>query len=347
MNIIDFTNCKKTNKMFDGANGSKYSIIYNNEYYMLKFPAKASRNERMNYSNSVDCEYLACKILSSFRLNVQEVLVGKINLNNKEYRCIACKDFTRNGWTLQDFVSFKNTKVDSLTGGRNTELTEILNIIEEQELIEPVKFKTYFWNMFVADAFIGNWDRHNGNWGLLYNQEKDSVRLAPLYDCGSSLYPQADSIIMQDILEGDKQALNTRIYDTPTSAIMLNGKRINYYDFLTTYEDRDLKHALLRFQNVYNADKISDILINYPYINLERYKFYVKMLNARKELILDEACKKKGININRQNIKVKEKDKFSEKPQPNPNRNAHTGVKKKTTPNLHSKKLDDDKPSGR
>ena len=36
--------------------------------------------------------------------------------------------------------------------------------------------------MFVVDAFIGNWDRHNGNWGFLYNQETDKLEIAPIFD---------------------------------------------------------------------------------------------------------------------------------------------------------------------
>ena len=40
--------------------------------------------------------------------------------------------------------------------------------------------RDFFWDMFIADAFIGNWDRHNGNWGFLYNEQNDSMKLATL-----------------------------------------------------------------------------------------------------------------------------------------------------------------------
>lgn len=59
-------------------------------------------------------------------------------------------------------------------------------------MIDPKELCEWFWNMFIVDAFIGNWDRHNGNWGFLYNISTDEITLAPVYDCGSSLYPQAD-----------------------------------------------------------------------------------------------------------------------------------------------------------
>ena len=84
--------------------------------------------------------------------------------------------------------------------------------------------RDFFWDMFIADAFIGNWDRHNGNWGFLYNEQNDSMKLAPLWDAGSSLYPQANEEIMKKVLT-DKNELLVRIYERPESAITLNGKK--------------------------------------------------------------------------------------------------------------------------
>ena len=55
------------------------------------------------------------------------------------------------------------------------------------------------------DALIGNWDRHNGNWGFLYNAHTDEMELAPVYDCGSSLYPQADEKIMEMVLSDENE----------------------------------------------------------------------------------------------------------------------------------------------
>lgn len=52
MKEIDFTDLDKRKKLYDGANGNKISIIYNNEQYMLKFPPTAKINKNMNYSNS-------------------------------------------------------------------------------------------------------------------------------------------------------------------------------------------------------------------------------------------------------------------------------------------------------
>lgn len=112
-------------------------------------------------------------------------------------------------------------------------------------VIDPVALKERFGDMFIVDAFIGNRDRHNGNWGFLYDARTDEMTLAPVYDCGSSLYPQADENIMKAVLEKNSE-LNFRIYEIPTSAIMINGKKIKYFDFISSLQNEDCNQALNR-----------------------------------------------------------------------------------------------------
>ena len=97
---------------------------------------------------------------------------------------------------------------------------------EEQTAIDSRILTERFWDMFIVDALIGNWDRHNGNWGFLYNAETDSMELAPVYDCGSCLYPQADEMIMNSVLTNADEMLY-RIYEIPTSAICLTERKLS------------------------------------------------------------------------------------------------------------------------
>ena len=43
--------------------------------------------------------------------------------------------------------------------------------------------------------------------------------IAPIYDCGSCLYPQLDEVQMKKVLS-DEQEINQRVYLFPTSAIL-------------------------------------------------------------------------------------------------------------------------------
>ena len=78
--------------------------------------------------------------------------------------------------------------------------------------------------MFLIDAFIGNWDRHNGNRGFLYTQENDHMEIAPIFDYGSVLFRQIDDEWIKKVISS-KAKMNARVYDVPTSAILIDAKK--------------------------------------------------------------------------------------------------------------------------
>ena len=289
--MIDFTNAVQKNKTYAGANGGKISVLYNGEQYMLKFPPFPTINKEMSYTNSCISEYIGCKVFESVGIPVQETVIGTYTSKGKEKIVVACKDFTSQGITLQDFASLKNRIIDSERNGYGTELADILSTIDEQTAMDSETLKTRFWDMFIVDALIGNWDRHNGNWGFLYNNATDEVTLAPVFDCGSSLYPQADEDLMKKILS-DKNELNHRIFDIPLSAITYNGKKINYFRFLSEGKFPDCNKALKRIASRIDMKKIYEIIDNTPTITELQKEFYKTMLTARKERIIDFSLNK-------------------------------------------------------
>lgn len=284
---IDFTNCPKRNKAYAGANGSKISIVYQDELYMLKFPPHPTKNKEMSYSNSCFSEYLGCKIFKSIGIPVQDVILGTYTVpSGVEKIVVACKDFTVDGKVIQDFASLKNQIVDSERNGYGTELKDILETFETQTAIDSKVLSDWFWDMFIVDALIGNWDRHNGNWGFLYDAVTDSMELAPVFDCGSCMYPQANDEIMELVLN-DRQELNQRVFNMPTSAIKKNDSRINYFDFISSLKNNDCNNALKRIQKRISLTDIYTIIDEMPYPSDLQKSFYKKMISERKEHIID------------------------------------------------------------
>lgn len=131
-------------------------------------------------------------------------------------------------------------------------------------------------------------NRHNGNWGFLINDITGKVEIAPVYDCGSCLFPQMNEGRMKYTLE-NKEEIDQRVYVFPNSILQLNGKKINYSEFLMTTDDEGCLEAL----NVIGR-KIDLIAINYiiddtPFIS-EMHKLFMKtMIKERKEKIIDKA----------------------------------------------------------
>lgn len=297
--MIDFTELPKRNKLYAGANGSKISVVYNGEQYMLKFPPYPVKNQDMSYSNSCISEYLGCKIFEKAGVPVQETILGTYKTKKGvEKIVVACKDFTSVGIELQDFASLKNQIIDSGRNGYGTELADILSVFDEQTAMEPEKIRERFWDMFIVDAFIGNWDRHNGNWGFLYHVQSDELTLAPVFDCGSCLYPQADERMIMKIL-ADKQEINHRIFNIPLSAIQNNGKKINYYEFISALDNEECNRALLRILSRIDMKEIFNVIEKTPFISDLQKEFYRTMLMTRKERILDYSVKRMSKQVSK------------------------------------------------
>ncbi len=285
--MIDFTDMPKKNKSYAGANGSKISVIYNREQYMLKFPSHAAKNQDMSYSNSCISEYLGCKIFEIVGIPVQETMLGTyISKKGGKKMVVACKDFTSPGVVLQDFASLKNQIIDSERNGYGTDLEDITSVFTEQTAINSVEISDRFWDMFIIDALIGNWDRHNGNWGFLYDTRTDGLEMAPVFDCGSSLYPQADEAMIEKVLES-RQEIHHRIFNIPVSAIQYKGKKINYYEFISSLRNEECNRALKRLLPRIDMKRIEELIEETPAISDLQKTFYKTMLSERKKRILD------------------------------------------------------------
>ena len=283
----DFTHCKRLlGNAYAGANGKKIGIEYNGEQYMLKFPpsGQAKRTE-LSYTNSCLSEHIASSIFNMVGINAQKTILGTYDVSGKTKVVCACKDFTADGSRLYDFCSIKNTVIDSGHNGTGTELEDILETIEKQQFVDPVELLEHFWDVFVIDAFLGNFDRHNGNWGFLYNPVTQTASIAPVYDCGSCLLPQAGENVMRNVLANENE-LHARVFTFPSSAIKHNGSKINYYNFLNAAENEDCNAAVLRMVPQIDMDAIHAFIDEVPFLTDLQRTFYKTYLDARYDLIL-------------------------------------------------------------
>lgn len=218
----------------------------------------------------------------------QETILGTYTYHGFTRPVVACKDFTTPNTVVMDFASVKNQIIDSLSNGYGTELDDILETIQKQNVIDQKVLSDHFWDMFVIDAFIGNWDRHNGNWGFLYNQMTDEVSLAPVFDCGSALFPQIDDAMAKRVLSSKKEMM-ARVYEVPTSSISLKGKRLNYQKFISSHSYVECDMALARIVPRIDMSAIIS-LIEGTEVGSETLKeFLIKILELRKKLMLDVA----------------------------------------------------------
>ena len=290
--MIDFTQCKIVpGRAYNGANGSKIAISYNDDIYMLKFPPSAAgKPTELSYTNGCISEHLSSSIFNLIGIAAQETILGTYVVKDKVKLVCACRDFTSGGKRFFDFCSIKNTVLDSDSNGTGTELADILDTIDKQRYINPTLLRDHFWDVFIVDALLGNFDRHNGNWGFLYDDKTESASIAPVFDCGSCLLPQADEAVMRKVLSSEPD-LHARVFQFPTSALKQNDRKINYFDFISKGNDPECASALKRVFPRISLSSINTFIDQLESLSNLQRDFYKTYIQARYNLILLPAYK--------------------------------------------------------
>lgn len=205
--------------------------------------------------------------------------------DNKEKIVVACKDFTNEEKILVEFTSLGNsiTNTDKVYSAC---IEDIYAIINNSEIKNKKEIIASFWDLFVADALIGNPDRHLDNVGLLYNKNTGDYKFSPVYDCGSSLHALLSYEKKEELLKDDTEFKNT-CYNV-FSVYKLNGKKV-FYNEIFKNPPEDLKQAILRIVPRINMDKINKIIDDTETLLPLEKNFIKKSIKIKKEEILDRA----------------------------------------------------------
>lgn len=115
-----------------------------------------------------------------------------------------------------------------------------------------------FWDMFIVDAIIGNFDRHGGNWGFI--KRNNLYRIAPVYDNGSSLYPKLNTDDKLKAVLSSEEEINQRIYKFPTSHIKVKNRKSSYFEVITSLQFETCNEALQRIVPRIDLTRIGTII---------------------------------------------------------------------------------------
>ena len=277
--MIDFTNAIEEFNNYKGSEKKK-TLIYNNKKYLVKFPDPVrEKNKNISYINNAFSEYIGSNIFKLSKFETQNTLLGIYNYNGKEKIVCACEDFTSNNDVLYEFENLAlSTNPDKKI---ETELSDIMEVIETNTIIDSVSTKNKFWDMFVVDSLIGNTDRHNGNWGFLLNKKTGEVRFSPIYDCGSCLNPMLKDSDISGLNETELKNFALNCY----SCIKENGKKINYMSYIKDSNNEECKKAISRLLPNIDIFKIFDFIDSITCISDIRKNFYKKIIEIRFNII--------------------------------------------------------------
>ena len=174
----DYSKYEKTPVLFSGAE-KKFEIIIDGFRYIVKFQKNSEVGLTFNYVS----EYLGSHIFQLLGIPVQETFLGTYEGKN----VVVMKNFLEPEDAL---VAFNGVGESSLERDKELyqytyeDITAMLRENMKSTNVEETIDR--FWDMFIVDALIGNFDRHGGNWGFI--KKDNQYRIAPVYDNGSSLY---------------------------------------------------------------------------------------------------------------------------------------------------------------
>ena len=277
--MIDFTNAIEQLNSYRGSEKKK-TLIYNDHKYLVKFPDPIrEKNKNISYINNAFSEYIGSNIFKIVGIKTQNTILGKYQYNGKEKIVCACEDFTDEKHVLYEFENLalstkKKKKIE-------TELNDIMEVIEESKMINNIETKEKFWDMFVIDSLIGNTDRHNGNWGFLLNKTTGKVSFSPIYDCGSCLNPMLEDEEIENMSQIELKNLAINCY----SCIKENGKKINYMSYIRQMQNEECNNAIKRLFSNINIEEINKFIDNIECISNIRKDFYKNIIEQRYEII--------------------------------------------------------------
>lgn len=277
--MIDFSNATEEFNNYKGSEKKK-TLIYNGKKYLVKFPDPIrEKNKNISYINNAFSEYIGSNIFKMIGFETQNTILGKYNYNGKEKIVCACEDFTSDDSELFEFEGLAlSTNPDKKI---DTELSDIIDVIEECKMINSSETKLKFWKMFVVDALIGNTDRHNGNWGFLVNKKTKQITFAPIYDCGSCLNPMIEDKEIESLSDTELKNLAINCY----SCLKEDGKKINYMVYIKSMKNENCNDAVKEIFHQININQIKEFIDEISYISEERKAFYLNIIKQRYTII--------------------------------------------------------------
>lgn len=245
--LIDFDQCPKIEgRQYPEICSKKYAIEYNGTPYMVKYP-KRQLIMGLYSQEVVSCysEHIGCKVFSLLGFPVQDTVLGYAEENKERKMLVACKDLTSPKVRLVSFLDTMeldpNMTRDAVFAAVHN-LPTVLQYIQDQHYVDGDALKKYFWQVFIADAFLVNRERSIENLGFLMNEEENTAVIAPVYDCGDCLTPDVDDVNMAAFLANGEigaPLYQQFVYGCGTSIFTVKGERTDYYSFLMQTEDKD------------------------------------------------------------------------------------------------------------
>lgn len=280
--MIDYSKYPDGGRFYSGAERKK-SILINGNAYLVKFQKNSRDGLRFNHVS----EFLGSHIFSMLGIETQETQLGTFGNEN----VVVIKDFLSEEEVFVPFNGIGDSSLEQDKEKYQYSYEDIIKMLKDNmKLTDVEQTIDLFWDMFIVDALIANFDRHGSNWGFIKKDNK--YRLSPIFDNGSSLFPQLNTDEKIQAVLNDQEEIEQRIYKFPTSQVKYQGKKSSYYDIISSLAFEECNNALDRITERVDLKKINKLIDSIENISDLRREFYKTILKERFEIILLESYNK-------------------------------------------------------
>lgn len=279
---MDYTKYPTGNRFYAGAERKK-SILVAGVPYLVKFRKNSRDGLRFNHVS----EYLGSHIFSMLGMEAQETVLGTYCDEN----VVVIRDFLGEDEVFVPFNGVGDSSLEQNKERYQYSYEDIMSMLRENRKLTDVEQTIErFWDMFVIDALIANFDRHGSNWGFIKKDNK--YRISPVFDNGSSLFPQLNTDDKVRAVLCDQEEMDRRIYQFPTSQVKYRGRKSSYFEIISSLEFEECNKALIRITERVEQEKICRLVDSTEGISDLRKEFYKRILEQRFEKILLESYHK-------------------------------------------------------
>ena len=200
-----------------------------------------------------------------------------------------------------DIITSSNPTFDRKKGERHNIYT-VEKIFLNYERGESFK---EFLKILIFDAIIGNTDRHQDNWGFIFNNKTNTIVLAPAYDNSTSLGSELLDEKLSDYFDENEVKLIRYINKgKPHLRWSENGEdleRINHFQFLDNiYKEKPYISDYVIEMTSFSDVQVEEVLDKVSGIKIENPKY--RLTQIRKNLIKRIICIRRDLLKNKFNI---------------------------------------------
>ena len=272
----DYSRYPDGNRYYSGAERKK-AILINEKPYLIKFQKNSREGLRFNHVS----EYLGSHIFALLGVETQETFLGTYKGEN----VVVIQDFLGEDEVFVPFYAVGDSSLEQDKEKYQYSYEDIIKMLQDNvKLTDVAQTIDMFWDMFIIDALIANFDRHGSNWGFIKKDNK--YRLSPIFDNGSGLFPQLNTDEKIEAVLGNQGEIDMRIYKFPTSQVKYKGEKSSYYEIISSLAFEECNSALVRIVERIDFGKINKLIDSIENISEKRRGFYKTILNQRYEKIL-------------------------------------------------------------